>query len=101
MRRRQMSKAASERVHAKHRAYERHGVKFNRHDLRAIALDIRNGNARFLGRQSNRVSSFEVYYRGEKYNAVYDSVRHTIVTFLTDEMLRKKSWYVPPSLEEE
>lgn len=76
------SKAKSQRKHAKRRALSRYGLALSRHHLDAIVLQIQSGKAKFVERQSNRVTLWEVSYEGHILPVVYDKIRKTCVTFL-------------------
>lgn len=76
------SKLKSERIHAKRRALERFGLELNRQDLRSIVDIIQKQQARFIERQSLRVTIWEVMYSGQLMRAVYDSKRKAVVSFL-------------------
>lgn len=77
-----MSKAEQQRKHAKRRIRERYGISVNRHQLRDIAEQIRQGRALFVERQSNRVTRWVVEYQGKKILVIYDSLRGNVVTAL-------------------
>lgn len=86
-RRRGLTKAQSQTRHAKRRAIQRFGAALTATDIRSIVASIQSGAARFHLRQSNRVSLFEVRHSDRDMLAVYDSKRHTIITFLTFDMV--------------
>jgi hypothetical protein len=85
--RRNLSKAQSERIHAKRRAADprRYGVHLNRHDLKTIIGRIRGGFSELLHEQSLRVSIREVEYNGILFKVAYDSIRKEIITFLPQD----------------
>jgi hypothetical protein len=87
--RRKGSKAKSQVRHAQRRALQRFDVFLTESDIKSIVRSIQTGDAKFAVKQSNRVSVFEVAVHDRLMYAVYDSVRQTIVTFLTDDMMRK------------
>lgn len=82
------SKASAQYLHAKKRAAERYGLELTKEHYQTLCLAIQRGEGTFLGRQSNRVSVWQItVYRAStndfpKVNVVYDRQRHTIVTFL-------------------
>lgn len=69
--------------HTQQRAHERFGVNVNCKELGEM---IRSGRATFVRKQSNRVSLWDVDYRGEPLRVVYDKQRHLPITILTREM---------------
>jgi hypothetical protein len=81
-----VNKAQSQRRHAKRRAVERYALDLNRKDLARIVADIQHGRARFLGRQSNRVSLFgvslSIHGVMREVPVVYDRERKQVVTLL-------------------
>lgn len=77
------SKWKNQRRHAKQRFYERHGFDLSNDDLDYIRGSIKkNREAVFISRQSNRVSIWDVQYRGRTVRVVYDKVRQNVVTVL-------------------
>ena len=60
-RRRGSKKKAQER-HALKRGFERVGAHIQRRDLTKLVSIIQNGGAKFIDKQSNRVSIFEIEY---------------------------------------
>lgn len=82
-----VSKALGQGLHAIRRARERFDFSLDYATYQKIGDQIRAGNAKFVERQSNRISLFEVELNGESCVAVYDRKRHTVVTFLTMEMV--------------
>jgi len=81
------SKKHAQRHHAKQRAYQRYGWNLNKHDLNLLAKRIQRGDGRFVERQSNRVTVWDIDINGETARVIYDSQRHQIVTFLPKECL--------------
>ncbi len=77
-----MTKKATERLHAKRRAFERYGLTFTKDIRNHFCKCIRDGKGKFTERQSRRVTIWNVEYEGMAYRVVYDSVRHEIVSFL-------------------
>ncbi len=75
-------KKLNQRVHAKRRATQRYGIKFNRESYNQIIDLIQSGKATTISRRSNRISEKVVTYNGQEIHLIYDSLRHTIVTFL-------------------
>ena len=78
-------KRICQRIHAKRRAEQRFGLTLNRRDMRQIVLNIQSGDvelARFISRQSNRVTLWNVRWDGNWYRVVYDTTRGTLVSVL-------------------
>jgi len=72
--------------HAKRRAYQRFGIRLTHAEYIDMIRQIKKGSAKFVRRQSNRVSVFEVWLPDlTTAHAVYDKQRHTIVTLLPVE----------------
>lgn len=76
-------KKIKQRIHTKQRLEERYDLKLNRHDLKTLVSKIQRGDAKFLRRQSNRVTHWMVNYLGKKILLVYDKKRQSIITALT------------------
>ena len=76
------SKSASQEIHALRAAKKRYGVDLGLLGMCEIRDQIQGGHSRCLERQSNRVTVHEVVWEGTAMVAVYDSQRHTLVTFL-------------------
>lgn len=87
------SKKIAQKRHAKQRALQRYGIDLNKTLLRTWVEQIHSGSAKFLERQSNRVSVFEITYNDKQIPVVYDRIRKTIVTALPTEYY--KSLAVP------
>ena len=69
-------------IHAKNRAKERFGIDMNADVHREIVDIIQKNKAKFVQRQSNRVTIWDVDYRYYKLRVVYDKNRGQVVTFL-------------------
>jgi len=48
---------------------------------------IQTNKAQFVDRQSNRITRWKIEFKGLELIAVYDSIRKTVVTFLTMDMI--------------
>lgn len=81
------TKAQSQEKHAKQRAFERYGLNLSTSDLNGIKNQIQCGNAQHIEAQSNRVSVFTLNMAGTDVPIVYDTQRHTVVSFLPTEYL--------------
>ncbi len=77
-----MIKRRAQRIHAKKRFLERTGHELLTADLEAIILQIQQGRAVFVKKQSNRVSHWEVDHQGTPLRVVYDKSTKQIVTIL-------------------
>ena len=85
MKSKRLSKKECERKHARQRALERYGIDYNRDVRREFLKKIANSGAKFICRQSNRVTVFDVEHEGQTVRFVYDSSRQEIITFLPKE----------------
>jgi hypothetical protein len=79
------TKAQSQRAHAKRRAEERYGLTLNRKDFEEVVQTIQRGGAKFLERQSRRVSIWKLVCQGTWIKVVYDNRRQTIASVLPME----------------
>lgn len=86
--RKRRTKAKQQALHARRRALQRFDLSLSGADMREIVSLIQRGEAKFRLRQSNRVSVFEVQFGGHVIFPVYDGLRQTIATFLTEEMVK-------------
>lgn len=68
--------------HSVRRAKERYGLDLSASDIDDIVVEIQAQKAKFIARQSNRLTVFQVVIGSTVCNVVYDSNRKTIVTFL-------------------
>jgi hypothetical protein len=84
------SKAEKQRRHARRRAFERYALDLHQDAQASIVRAIEGGEARFISRQSQRVSVWEVKHEGRRLPVVYDRKRKTIVTVLPQEALTSK-----------
>ena len=80
MRKSNLNKTQSQRVHAKHRLLERFGMEINRHELAELVNQIKSNKSEHIETQSNRVSVHMVKFRGESLPVVYDKQRKNIVS---------------------
>jgi hypothetical protein len=83
------SKKVGQRIHARRRARQRYGATLARRDLDAIVELIRGGQSEPVNIRSTslRVSGHRVTYAGRTWIVVYDRSRHSIATFLTEDMI--------------
>ena len=80
------SKAKDQEAHALRRAYLRYGLRLTQHDLHTIRNEIQEGRSTCVQTQSNRISVHDLVYKDVPVRVVYDKMRKTVVTFLTDKM---------------
>jgi hypothetical protein len=73
-------KRKMEYSHLKTRSKERLGLDINRKDNVQMRNLIQKGEALFLEKESQRVSTFYMRYEGKEFVAVYDKHRKQIVT---------------------
>lgn len=86
-----VSKATAQFKHARRRMWQRYHIQLLRHDYDLLCSRIRKGGedvSIFVGRQTLRVTLWWVRFQGLFFPVVYDNKRHTIVTFLTCNMMR-------------
>ena len=81
------SKAKNQKKHSKRRAAERYDLELHQDAEASIIRAIQGGEAKFIRRQSYRVSIFEVEHEGRTLPVVYDRKRKTIATILPKEAL--------------
>jgi len=77
-----LDKRKSERAHAKRRAKSRYALDFTKEIRNLFIRKIQSNEAKFLSKQSRRVSLFSLDHEEQKYVVVYDRQRGEIVTFL-------------------
>jgi len=82
------SKSTNQKRHARRRAAERYELDLHQDAQAAIVRAIQGGEARFIRKQSQRVSVWEVEHGGRRLPVVYDKKRKTIVTVLPEAALR-------------
>ena len=80
-------KKRNQRYHAEIRSFQRFGFVI---DVDEAIRDIQQGRAKFLFRQSNRVTAWEISQKGERIVVIYDKMRKMIVTTLPKEALEIK-----------
>lgn len=99
------AKATAQFKHAQRRASERYGIILTRHRYEELVRKIQSQQGVFLGRQSNRLSVWQVEAMavGElgddvpvKANVVYDRERKTVVTFLPKGISDARGVAIPP-----
>ncbi len=79
------SKRYAQVIHARNRAMSRLGLNFNKEARHDLINRIQDGELQFLYKQSNRVKCFRWEYEGKPVDVLYDSIRHTVITFLNPE----------------
>lgn len=79
---REGDKRIAQRAHTRRRAQERYGVKLNKAAMAALIARIQSNRAKFVERQSNRITVWEVEHQSKRMRVVYDTKRGTIVTCL-------------------
>lgn len=83
-----LNKTISQRIHAKRRIKQRLGITLTTEDLENIIYNIQiKRDCYFIDKQSNRVTRFFVNYKNKNFIAVYDKIRKSIITILTEEMV--------------
>jgi hypothetical protein len=75
--------------HARRRARERYGLDLQDHEVRGLANRIKRGAARFIAKQSNTKSIFEIDAFGKTLPVVYNKAKGVIATFLPRDYI----WY--------
>ncbi len=80
-------KAVAQRKHSAHRLLQRFDIVLSKIEHDKLILDIQEGRAKFLDRQSIRVTRWMVTVNGKEFCAVYDKKQKQISTFLTQEMV--------------
>lgn len=68
--------------HLRKRMQQRLGVRLNKHGHQEMVSQIQSGIAKFLRRQSNRITLWALDIKGKQVKVVYDNKRHQIVTVL-------------------
>lgn len=79
MARKRGGKKRAQKQHTYWRSLERFGMVF---DTAEAIRKIQSGRARFVKRQSNRVTLWALEMGGKEVVAVYDKLRHTIATVM-------------------
>lgn len=85
-----INKADAQIHHALQRAKERYSINLSIDDYLDLVRQIQAGHAKFVERQSNRITLFEIRIRNFTVVVVYDKKRHVIVTFLPPEAVQQK-----------
>lgn len=81
-----MDKSTSQRIHFRERLYQRFGYDIDDVTYEAIIKKIRSNKAKFVYRQSNRLTVWIVDCNGAPIKVVYDSHSKTLVTALLPSM---------------
>lgn len=74
--------AVNQRIHAKNRIYERYGITLNQQTYHSLVKQIQANKAVFVGRETPSRTKWIISYEGQQIPVIYDSNKHTIVTFL-------------------
>lgn len=93
-----MTKAKCQQLHAIKRAASRYGIDLTESTYEGLCRRIKNSEGKFIRKQSNRVSVWEINCQSKKVLVTYDKIRHTIVTFLPPESnIEQPDEWVPPA----
>jgi len=84
------SKVQLEKRHAMRRYAQRFDQELTEQEYNLLIQQIQNQEAKFIEKQSNRVSIFEVNIHNECPIAIYDKLRQTIITFITKDMHQQR-----------
>ena len=82
------SKRRCQYRHAKIRFIQRAGMLPERADFEDMVKQIQTGKAKFVDRQSKRVTRWRVDYAGKDRLVVYDKNTKQIVTILEDDWVK-------------
>lgn len=77
-----ISRKTAQLLHTKRRLRERYGLALNRHDVHKLILQIQEGKATYVCRQSCRVTKWVVQHKDKPILVCYDSKRQSIATAL-------------------
>jgi hypothetical protein len=80
-----MSKKRAQQRHARQRALARTGLNIGPCQQDEIVTMIRNGEAEFVRKESNRVTVFDVNYENTTLRVVYDKQRKSLATIMTPD----------------
>ena len=72
--------------HAKKRAHQRYGVRFNRVDLLNIIKKIQDQEGQLIYRISNSRKLYKVNYLDKNFILVYSNINKCIITFLPPQV---------------
>lgn len=78
-----MNKTKAMRLHARHRAWTRYGLDIHLPEMKRMVQMIQARQGRCVRLRTNRVSEWELEWRGRFILVLYDKDRHVIITFLT------------------
>lgn len=87
------SKAKAERKHCLHRLRERFGVNLSENDYYGIINQIQNNKAKFVDRQSNRVTIWQLVIQQQDVVVCYDKIRKEIITAIPAAWYGKEERY--------
>ena len=93
-----LTKKQCQRLHARNRFKERHGLNFTRKIEKLFLLAIAEGMVGFVEKQSMRIFVYDVPYNYKLYRVVYDKTRNVIVTVFPDKDFYESAEM--PSLDE-
>ncbi len=77
-----MNKYKRVKRHLRKRMQQRLGLRLHKHRHQEMISQIQNGVAKFIKRQSNRITLWILEVEGNQVKVVYDSKRKQIVTVL-------------------
>lgn len=81
------SKKKCQKIHTARRIQQRFGDRINQKELIKI---ISSNRAEFIERQSNRVTVWKVKHCGLSLICVYDKIRKSLATVVTEEMWNQR-----------
>jgi len=77
-----MNKRKMQKIHAKSRFFERHDILLTKDLHKELINNIQNGKAKFVKKQSNRVTLWDIDFTDKLIRVVYDKHRKLIITTL-------------------
>lgn len=86
-----MNKARAQKKHALHRFYERYRRKLTENEYQWLIGGVNKSRDKVIKRISNRVTVRTATLDNTQIFFLYDNIRRTIITFLTEEQAQNTS----------
>lgn len=81
-------------IHFSRRLYERYNIEITQSEWNTLAKEIRDQKHKFLFKQSNTRTHYEVTFKNKKFYVIYNNKVHGLVTVLPEVDSKESELYL-------